>query len=137
MTWALALSGALSGGDRAGRLHDRGGIGRPSIHIVMALSPFSDVPLALAARTPKRFASVDSKRCVASASSFSLYIVDGRTEPGARVEVNEEPVKVETDGSFTKTVSFTREGWASIDVRALDAWGNAAAASRPVYVESP
>lgn len=67
----------------------------------------------------------------------NLYIVDGRTEPGARVDVNEEPVKVETDGSFTKTVSFTREGWASIDVRALDAWGNAAAASRPVYVESP
>lgn len=67
----------------------------------------------------------------------SLYIVDGRTEPGARVEVNAEPVKVETDGSFTKTVSFTREGWASIDVRAHDAWGNAAAVSRPVYVESP
>jgi hypothetical protein len=46
-----------------------------------------------------------------------------RTEPGSVVEVNGEPVQVSPDGSFTKTIQVTKEGWSFIEVRARDAVG--------------
>lgn len=67
----------------------------------------------------------------------SIFIINGRTEPGSKVSVNDEPVKVDADGSFTKTIQLGRDGWNMIDVRAQDAWGNERALSRPVFVESP
>lgn len=73
---------------------------------------------------------------ITSLTSYgNLYIVEGQTEPGARIEVNGEQVKVEADGAFTKTVQFDRDGWRSIEVLARDAWGNEYVESRPVFVE--
>ena len=65
----------------------------------------------------------------------SLFILRGRAEPGARVWVNEEAVTVDAEGRFTKTVQLSQEGWAFIDVRAMDAWDNEASRRQRVFVE--
>ncbi len=39
------------------------------------------------------------------------FIVTGRTEPGATIEVNGEDTSVGADGTFTKTVQLAAEGW--------------------------
>jgi hypothetical protein len=66
----------------------------------------------------------------------NIVIVEGTTEPGAQVLINGEPVKVEADGSFTKTVQLTKEGRSIIELRARDAAGNEAVLKRPVFVEN-
>ncbi|HEY0783705.1 MAG TPA: FecR domain-containing protein [Thermoanaerobaculia bacterium] len=67
----------------------------------------------------------------------SICIVRGRSDPGTRIEVNGEQVNVALDGSFTKTVQLTKEGWNFIEVRARDNWGTQTVLSRRVFVESP
>ncbi len=67
----------------------------------------------------------------------SIFIVEGRTEAGATVEVNGEAVQVNADGSFTKTIQLVGEGWSFIEVRARDAWGNTVDRRRRVYIDSP
>lgn len=66
----------------------------------------------------------------------SIFIVAGRSEPGSRIEVNGELVKVEADGTFNKTVQLTKEGWSFIEVRARDGWGNETVRRHRVFVES-
>ena len=63
-------------------------------------------------------------------------ILAGRTEPGAILRINGETVTVDADGTFTKTVQFTTEGWNFVEVRATDAWGNEAERRRRVFVET-
>lgn len=65
----------------------------------------------------------------------SIFIVGGRTEPGVAVEINGELVQVEADGSFTKTIQISKEGWSFIEVRARDAGGDEAVVSPRVFVE--
>ena len=67
----------------------------------------------------------------------SIFIVGGKTEPGAVVEVNGEQVKVGPDGTFTKTVQLTREGLSFIEIRARDGWGNATVRRLRVFVTNP
>jgi len=67
----------------------------------------------------------------------SISMVNGRTEPGARVEVNGEQVTLGADGSFTKAVQLNKEGWNIIEVRARNAWGNETVRRHRVFVESP
>ena len=67
----------------------------------------------------------------------SIFIVGGRTEPGSRIEINGEQVKAAADGSFTKTVQLTKEGWSYIEVRARDSAGNEAVRRHRVFVETP
>ncbi|MGH9361105.1 MAG: Ig-like domain-containing protein, partial [Thermoanaerobaculia bacterium] len=67
----------------------------------------------------------------------TIFIVGGRTEPGSEVTINGELVKVEADGSFTKPVQLTQEGWSFIEITARDAAGNQAALQRRVFVENP
>lgn len=67
----------------------------------------------------------------------SIFIVEGRTEAGAGVEVNGEPVQVDADGSFTKPIQLTGEGYGFIVVRARDAWDNVTERKRRVFTESP
>jgi hypothetical protein len=66
----------------------------------------------------------------------TLLIVAGRTEPGATVGVNGEPVAVDAAGGFRKTVQLDREGWNVLEVRSSDAWGNQATRRQRVFVES-
>lgn len=67
----------------------------------------------------------------------SISMVNGRTEPGARVEVNGEQVALGADGSFTKAVQLNKEGWNIIEIRARNAWGNETVRRHRVFVESP
>lgn len=67
----------------------------------------------------------------------SIFMVAGRSEPGARIEVNGEQVKSGVDGTFTKPVQLTKEGWNIIEIRARDAWGNESMRRHRVFVESP
>jgi hypothetical protein len=67
----------------------------------------------------------------------SIFMVNGRSEPGAAVEVNGEQVKTNSDGSFTKTVQLTKEGWNIIEVRARNTWGTETVRRHRVFVENP
>jgi len=68
----------------------------------------------------------------------NIFIVSGRTEPGAAVVINDEPVAVASDGSFTKSVQFNdpdKDKYELIVV-ARDAWGNEAEKRREVRIEA-
>lgn len=67
----------------------------------------------------------------------SIFIVGGRSEPGARIEINGEQVKSEADGSFTKTVQLSKDGWSFIEIRARDAAANETLRRHRVFVENP
>lgn len=67
----------------------------------------------------------------------SIFIVGGRAEPGSRIEINGEQVKAEADGSFTKTVQLSKEGWSFIEIRARDTAGNEMVRRHRVFVENP
>lgn len=67
----------------------------------------------------------------------NIFIVRGRTEPGSTVEIDGEPVAVDADGSFTKTIELDQEGVSTIEIRARDAWGNESTRSQRVFVEVP
>jgi hypothetical protein len=66
----------------------------------------------------------------------SIFIVNGKTEAGASVWVNDESVTVEADGAFTKTIQLAQSGWAFLEIRAADAAGNEATRRNRVFVES-
>ncbi len=82
-------------------------------------------------KTPPRLDLDDVK------SYGSIFMVVGRGEPGSRIEVNGEQVKVEADGSFTKTVQLNKEGWSLITVTARDGAANETVRRQRVFVESP
>jgi hypothetical protein len=67
----------------------------------------------------------------------SIFMVSGRSESGARIEVNGEQVKTAVDGTFTKPVQLNKEGWNMIEIRARDAWGNETVRRHRVFVENP
>lgn len=66
----------------------------------------------------------------------NIFIVAGRTEAGASVRVNGEPVAVAANGTFTKTVLVAKEGWNVLELKATDNSGNEATVRRRVFVET-
>jgi Glucodextranase, domain B len=66
----------------------------------------------------------------------NLFLIYGKTEPGAIVTVNAEPADVEPDGSFKKTVTVERDGAAMLVVKSVDASGNETVRRVRVFVES-
>jgi len=64
-----------------------------------------------------------------------FYIIEGQTEPGATVFVNDEEADVETNGHFKKLVSFNKVGQNTVIVKAVDAAGNQTVKSQVVLVE--
>jgi hypothetical protein len=81
-------------------------------------------------RTPPRLELEDVK------SYGSIFIITGRTRPGSSVEVDGEPVAVQADGSFIKTIQLGKEGWSFVEIRARDAQGNETVRRHRVFVES-
>jgi hypothetical protein len=66
----------------------------------------------------------------------NLFIVSGRTEPGAKLKINGEPAAVAQNGSFTKTLLVGREGWSVLEFVASDLSGNVATRRQRVFVET-
>ncbi|MEO8189999.1 MAG: FecR domain-containing protein [Acidobacteriota bacterium] len=66
----------------------------------------------------------------------NLFLIFGKTSPGAIVTVNAEPADVESDGSFKKTITIDREGYATLVIKAVDASGNETVKPVKVFVES-
>lgn len=66
----------------------------------------------------------------------NLFLIFGRTEPGAIVTVNAEPADVENDGSFKKTITIAQEGYAMLVIKSVDAAGNENVRRVRVFVEA-
>ena len=64
-----------------------------------------------------------------------FFMIEGTTEPGATVFINEEEVDVESNGHFKKLVSFSKTGSNAVVVKAIDAAGNQTVKSESVFVE--
>jgi len=60
--------------------------------------------------------------------------VTGQTEPEVTVSVNNQPVALQTDGSFRTEIFLPQEGIASITVEARDRKGKSSLIQRTVYV---
>jgi len=66
----------------------------------------------------------------------SLVLVNGRTEPGATVSINQEPVSVDLNGTFSKTIQMTQVGFAFITIVATDAWDNTSEVKKRVFIDA-
>jgi hypothetical protein len=66
----------------------------------------------------------------------NLFIVSGRTEPGAKLKINGESAAVGQNGSFTKTLLVAREGWSVLEFVASDLSGNVSTRRQRVFVET-
>ncbi len=66
----------------------------------------------------------------------NLFLIFGKTDPGATVTVNGETADVESDGSFRKTITIDRDGYAMLIVKATDASGNETVKRIRVFVET-
>ena len=66
----------------------------------------------------------------------NLFLIFGKTDPGAIVTVNAEPADVEPDGSFKKTITVEREGYNMLVIKSVDASGNETVKPVRVFVES-
>lgn len=62
-------------------------------------------------------------------------VVSGRTATDAIVTVNDLPVAIQPDGSFSTQVSFSREGVQAIKIESVDRRGKANQQQRSVRVE--
>jgi FecR protein/Glucodextranase, domain B len=66
----------------------------------------------------------------------NLFLIFGKTEKGAIVTVNAEPADVSPDGSFKKTITIERDGYAMLVIKAADAAGNETIRRMRVFVET-
>ncbi len=64
-----------------------------------------------------------------------VFIVEGLTDVGARVTVNGEPVELDGEGRFRRTVNVTTVGKSKLIILATDSYGNTKRVSREVLVE--
>lgn len=64
-----------------------------------------------------------------------FYMIEGNTEPGATVLINDEEVDVEPNGHFKKLVSFNKVGRNAVVVKAINAAGKQSVQSETVLVE--
>jgi hypothetical protein len=65
-----------------------------------------------------------------------FFMVEGRTEAGATVFINDQEVDVDQEnGTFKKLISFGRTGQNSVVVKAVDPSGNQTVKSETVFVE--
>ncbi len=68
--------------------------------------------------------------------SGPMVIVNGVTEPGAGLWIDNEKVDVYEDGSFHAVIRLRKEGENIVEFLAQDAAGNEQVLKRPVYVET-
>jgi len=63
-----------------------------------------------------------------------FFIIEGTTEPGATVFINDEEVEVESTGHFKKLIQLNKVGRNSVIVKAVDPAGNANVVPQTVIV---
>jgi cytoskeletal protein RodZ len=61
--------------------------------------------------------------------------VRGSSSPEAIVTVNSQPIALQSDGTFSTTISFETEGVATVTVEATDRRGKSSRQNIPVYVQ--
>ncbi|HVE66627.1 MAG TPA: hypothetical protein VNC59_08600, partial [Thermoanaerobaculia bacterium] len=66
----------------------------------------------------------------------NLFLIFGKTERGAVVTVNTEPADVGNDGTFKKTVTIERDGYALLVIKSVDPAGNETIRRMRVFVET-
>ena len=81
-------------------------------------------------KTPPRFEITDFVQ------TGAMVIVNGRTEPGAQVWIDNEKVDVADDGSFYTVIRLRKEGMNELQFVAQDAAGNEFRKGYTAYVES-
>jgi hypothetical protein len=64
-----------------------------------------------------------------------FYMIEGTTDPGSTVFINDEEVDVESNGHFKKLVSFSKVGRNAVVVKAVNAAGKQTIQSETVLVE--
>jgi hypothetical protein len=64
-----------------------------------------------------------------------FYMIEGNTDPGATVLINDEEADVEANGHFKKLVSFAKVGSNAVVVKAINASGKQTIQSATVLVE--
>ena len=64
-----------------------------------------------------------------------FFMIEGTTDPGATVFINDEEVDVESNGHFKKLVSFSKVGRNAVVVKAVNAAGKQTVQSETVLVE--
>ncbi|HUJ13232.1 MAG TPA: hypothetical protein VL284_05505 [Thermoanaerobaculia bacterium] len=64
-----------------------------------------------------------------------FYMIEGTTDPGSTVFINDEEVDVESNGHFKKLVSFNKVGRNSVVIKAVNAAGKQTIQSETVLVE--
>jgi len=64
-----------------------------------------------------------------------FYMIEGTTDPGSTVFINDEEVDVESSGHFKKLVSFNKIGRNTVVVKAVNAAGKQTIQSETVLVE--
>jgi hypothetical protein len=64
-----------------------------------------------------------------------FYMIEGNTDPGATVLINDEEADVEPNGHFKKLVSFNKVGSNAVVVKAINASGKQTIQSATVLVE--
>jgi hypothetical protein len=64
-----------------------------------------------------------------------FYMIEGNTDPGATVLINDEEADVDADGHFKKLVSFNKTGTNAVVVKAINASGKQTIQSATVLVE--
>lgn len=65
-----------------------------------------------------------------------LVLVNGRAEKGSAVRVNGEPVTVQVDGTFNKTIEVNKVGFTFLEVVATDARQNPTEIKRRVFIDA-
>ena len=66
----------------------------------------------------------------------NLFLIFGKTEKAAIVTVNGDPADVADDGTFKKTITIERDGYAMLVIKAADASGNETIRRVRVFVET-
>jgi hypothetical protein len=64
-----------------------------------------------------------------------FYMIEGSTDPGCTVFINDEEVDVESNGHFKKLVSFNKIGRNAVVVKSVNAAGKQTVQSETVLVE--
>lgn len=66
----------------------------------------------------------------------NMMIINGKTEPGAVLWIDNEKTDIEDDGTFYAVIRLRKEGWNEISFLAQDAAGNETKLSKRAYVET-